>query len=391
MLKSFKIRFNPFIFPLLIFFILLILPGGFSAYTWEKGFRWFYFFSISLLLTVILVPISNMIAVKFNAIDIPDQRRIHKYPIPRFGGMAIWLSFIISVIRGWHFSPEIISILIASSLIYMVGALDDIKRLSVKIRLFIQLIASIIIVAGGISITFTLKYGILGHIFSYLLTIVWLVGITNAFNFMDGIDGLASSMGFICSILFLLVLVNTNQYQVSIISASLAGCCIGFLKYNWNPAKVFLGDGGSTLIGFLLGTMAIYGTWSHNEILPAISLPLLILSIPIYDLVYTTISRIKNGKVKNIKDWLEYAGLDHLHHRLLAIGFDTKKAVIFISLLNILLGLEASTIVVQDKITETFITIIQVFSIFIIISFIMIISRNKEKIIYENYNKKNQN
>jgi UDP-GlcNAc:undecaprenyl-phosphate GlcNAc-1-phosphate transferase len=305
--------------------------------------------------------------------------------------MAIWLSFIISVIRGWHFSPEIISILIASSLIYMVGALDDIKRLSVKIRLFIQLIASIIIVAGGISITFTLKYGILGHIFSYLLTIVWLVGITNAFNFMDGIDGLASSMGFICSILFLLVLVNTNQYQVSIISASLAGCCIGFLKYNWNPAKVFLGDGGSTLIGFLLGTMAIYGTWSHNEILPAISLPLLILSIPIYDLVYTTISRIKNGKVKNIKDWLEYAGLDHLHHRLLAIGFDTKKAVIFISLLNILLGLEASTIVVQDKITETFITIIQVFSIFIIISFIMIISRNKEKIIYENYNKKNQN
>jgi UDP-GlcNAc:undecaprenyl-phosphate GlcNAc-1-phosphate transferase len=217
------------------------------------------------------------------------------------------------------------------------------------------------------------------------------VGITNAFNFMDGIDGLASSMGFICSILFLLVLVNTNQYQVSIISASLAGCCIGFLKYNWNPAKVFLGDGGSTLIGFLLGTMAIYGTWSHNEILPAISLPLLILSIPIYDLVYTTISRIKNGKVKNIKDWLEYAGLDHLHHRLLAIGFDTKKAVIFISLLNILLGLEASTIVVQDKITETFITIIQVFSIFIIISFIMIISRNKEKIIYENYNKKNQN
>jgi len=355
-----------FLFNIFLTILLLILIpyGGFSAWTWREGIRWFYMFIISFLLVLLF----------------------HTKPIPRLGGLAVYLAFMISVIRNFQFTKEIIGILISSTIIFILGALDDIRKLSAKLRLIFQFIASFIVVFCGLKITFTLQYGFIGEILSYFISIFWLIGIINAFNFMDGIDGLASSMGLICSLLFLSIVVNTNQYPVAFVSAALAGACLGFLKFNWKPAKVFLGDGGSTFIGFVLGCLAIFGSWANNNPIVALSTPVIILGIPIFDIIYTTISRIKNKQIRNIKEWLEYAGKDHFHHRLLNLGFSVELAVFFIITLNIVLGLSALAVVLKNESLETFLMLFQSFLIFMLIVILMLNARNKEKE-YNEYNK----
>ncbi len=371
------------IFYLLSLIVLLsLLPGGgFSAWTWEFGVRWFYFFLIAALTSRLSIPLSLYMAKKSGAIDMPQERSVHKTPIPRLGGMSVWLAFTLATFRSMEFSPRFVGVLTSSTIIYVLGAIDDIKKLSAISRLFFQILAASIVFFFGLKITFTSGHGFSGELISFILTVTWIVGILNAFNFMDGIDGLAASMGLICSLLLLVMCINTGQFSAAILSAALSGACIGFLRYNWNPASIFLGDGGSTFIGFLLGCLAIYATWGNDKVLPAFAGPLLILGIPIFDLFYTTISRIKNGKVKNFIQWLEYAGKDHFHHRLLNMGFSVKEAVFFIVLLNIILGLLAVQIVIDDKITETFINLFQGILVFMLVVFIMLVARNREKVV----------
>jgi UDP-GlcNAc:undecaprenyl-phosphate GlcNAc-1-phosphate transferase len=202
--------------------------------------------------------------------------------------------------------------------------------------------ASLAVTLLGLRFSFPLSFPF-GTELSILLSTLWLVGITNAFNFMDGIDGLASCMGAVCALLFLGLGWNSSQYSLSFMSAALAGACSGFLLINWHPAKVFLGDSGSTFIGFILGCLALYGSWATNDPVVAFSTPLLVLGIPIFDIVYTTISRIRNGSVTNVRQWLEYSGRDHFHHRLMHLGLGVEQTVGFIVLLNVCLGLGAWT------------------------------------------------
>ncbi|GAB4029495.1 MAG: MraY family glycosyltransferase [Elusimicrobiota bacterium] len=375
-----RMKTSPLYIPALILLLAALPSGGFSAWTWETGLRWSYFFLIACLASIILTPVSIFAAEKAGAIDMPDERRVHKSAIPRLGGLAIWIAFFLAMARSMDFSRETLGIMIGSSIIYLLGALDDIRRLSAFSRLFFQFLAAAVVFYFGLKITFTSGHGLLGETVSFAVTTVWLVGILNAFNFMDGIDGLAASMGLVCSMCFLVIGVNTGQFRVAVLSAAIAGACAGFLKYNWNPASVFLGDGGSTFIGFMLGCMAIYATWGDNRVLPAVSGPLLVLGIPVFDLAYTTVSRIKNGKVRNIRQWLEYAGRDHFHHRLISLGFDVRKAVAFIVLLNVILGLSAAQIVIDDRIFETFITIFQSALVFMLVVFLMLTARNRERI-----------
>lgn len=373
-----RLKIPPVYIPVLILLLAALPSGGFSAWTWEAGLRWSYFFLIAFLASIIAVPVSVLLAEKTGAIDLPDERRVHKFAIPRLGGFAVWLAFFLAILRSMDFSRGTLGIIIGSSIIYFLGALDDMRRLSAFSRLLFQFLASAVVFYFGVKITFTAGHGVVGDAVSFTVTTVWLVGILNAFNFMDGIDGLASSMGLVCSLCFLVIGVNTGQFRVAVLSAAIGGACAGFLRYNWNPASVFLGDGGSTFIGFLLGCMAIYATWGNNQILPAVSGPLLVLGIPIFDLAYTTVSRIRNGKVRNIRQWLEYAGKDHFHHRLMNLGFDVKKTAAFIVLLNVILGLSAAQIVIDDRILETFITIFQSLLVFMLVVFLMLTARNKE-------------
>ncbi len=323
--------------------LLLLLPsGGFSAWTWVEGLRWLYLFLISFLACMILAPVTGWLAWRIGAVDNPGPRKVHSVPVPRIGGTAVYAAFMLAILRNQQFAPGLKGVMIGGSIIFVLGFMDDWKSLPAGVRLFWQVAAALTVTLLGLRFSFPLSFP-LGSALSVLLSTLWLVGITNAFNFMDGIDGLASCMGAVCALLFLGLGWNSSQYQLSFMSAALAGACSGFLVVNWHPAKAFLGDSGSTFIGFMLGCLALYGSWATNNTVVAFSTPLLVLGIPIFDIIYTTVSRIRNRSVTNVTEWLEYTGRDHFHHRLMRLGLGVEQTVGFVVLLNICLGLGAWT------------------------------------------------
>ena len=364
-----------FSFTVLALLLLLLPTGGFSAWTWTEGLRWFYLFVIAMSAVFLLAPASGLLALRIGAMDIPDARKVHSMPVPRVGGAAIYLAFMLAVLRNQQFSREIYGMLLGGTIIFALGFLDDWKGLSAKTRLFWQVVAALVVTFFGLHITFTLKLPF-GTELSTALTVLWLVGIINAFNFMDGIDGLASSMGAVCALLFLGIGWHSEQYPLSFISAALAGACFGFLRMNWRPAKVFLGDSGSTFIGFILGCLALYGSWATNNRAVSLSTPLLVLGIPIFDIIYTTISRVRNGSVTNVKEWLEYAGKDHFHHRLMKLGLSVEQTVGFIVLLNICIGLGAWTVRHTVSTLSTWLLLTQSVLIFLIVIVLMLLGRD---------------
>ena len=281
----------------LILLLLLLPPGGFSAWTWTEGLRWLYLFLISMFSVFLLAPLSARLAVRIGAMDIPDPRKVHTFPVPRLGGVAVFLAFMAAVLRNLQFSREVYGIMLGGTIIFLLGFFDDWKGLSAKTRLFWQTVAALVVTFFGLHLSFPLKMPF-GYAISTILSVVWLVGIINAFNFMDGIDGLASSMGAVCALLFLGIGWKSDQYPLSFISAALAGACIGFLRMNWRPAKVFLGDSGSTFIGFILGCLALYGSWATDSPAISFSTPLLILGIPIFDIIFRTLIT-KNPRTLN--------------------------------------------------------------------------------------------
>lgn len=353
----------------------LLPPGGFSAWTWNEGLRWFYLFLIAMLSVFLLAPASAWLAVKIGAMDVPDARKMHSVPVARTGGIAVYLAFLAAVVRNQQFSREMYGILIGGTIIFLLGFFDDWKNLSARTRLFWQVVAALVVTCFGLTLSFPLKMPY-GGLISVVLSVVWLVGIINAFNFMDGIDGLASTMGAVCALLFLGIGWNSNQFPLSYISAALAGACIGFLRMNWRPARIFLGDSGSTFIGFILGCLALYGSWATDNPAVAFSTPLLVLGIPIFDIIYTTISRIRNGRISNVREWLEYTGKDHFHHRLMKIGLGVEHTVGFIVLLNICLGLGAWTIRHTASTAGTWLLLAQSVLIFLIVVVLMLLGRD---------------
>lgn len=363
-------------FSLAVLLVLLALlpPGGFSAWTWTEGLRWSYLFLIAMSAVFLLAPASAWLAVRIGAVDHPSARKVHTSPIPRIGGLAVYLGFMAAVLRNQQFSREVWGILLGGSIIFALGFFDDWKGLSARTRLFWQAVAALAVTFFGLHLSFPLQMPF-GLVVSTALSVVWLVGITNAFNFMDGIDGLASSMGAVCALLFLGVGWNSSQFPLSFISAALAGACAGFLRMNWRPARVFLGDSGSTFIGFILGCLALYGSWADDNAAVALSTPLLVLGIPIFDIIYTTVSRVRNGSVTGVKEWLEYTGKDHFHHRLMKLGLGVEQTVGFVVLLNVCLGLGAWTIRHTASTLGTWLLIAQSVLIFLIVVVLMLLGR----------------
>jgi len=363
-----------FSFAVLAVLLALLPPGGFSAWTWTEGLRWLYLFLIAMSAVFLLAPASAWLALKIGALDLPSARKVHDTPIPRTGGVAIYLAFMAALLRNQQFSREILGIMLGGTIIFVLGFLDDWKGLSARTRLFWQTAAALVVTFFGLRLSFPLSLPF-GQVLSVLLSVVWLVGIINAFNFMDGIDGLASTMGAVCALLFLGIGWNSNQFPLSFISAALAGACVGFLRMNWRPAKIFLGDSGSTFIGFILGCLALYGSWATDNPAVAFSTPLLVLGIPIFDIIYTTVSRIRNGSVAGVKEWLEYTGKDHFHHRLMKLGLDVPQTVGFIMLLNVCLGLGAWTIRHTASTAGTWLLLAQSVLIFLIVIVLMLLGR----------------
>jgi UDP-GlcNAc:undecaprenyl-phosphate GlcNAc-1-phosphate transferase len=354
--------------------LVLLPPGGFSAWTWTEGLRWGYLFLTAMFAVFLLAPASAWLAVSIGAIDVPDVRKVHSRPVPRIGGAAVYLGFMAALVRNQQFSTGIYGVMAGGTMIFVLGFFDDWKGLAAHTRLFWQVAAALVVTFFGLRLSLPSAFPF-GTAVSTVLSVIWLVGIINAFNFMDGIDGLASSMGAVCALLFLGIGWKSDQYPLSFISAALAGACVGFLRVNWRPARVFLGDSGSTFIGFMLGCLALYGTWATNNPAVSLSTPLLILGIPIFDIIYTTISRIRNGSVTSVKEWLEYTGRDHFHHRLIKLGFGVRQTVGFILLLNVCLGMGAWSIRHTISALDTWLLLFQSVLIFLIVVALMLLGR----------------
>lgn len=358
------------IFCLILYFLH---PKG-GTWFYLHNVRWLYVFILSFLLSNFLTPVVKNITIKFNILDYPNERKIHIHPVARLGGVAIFLTIVIVFIRNLHFSPELVGLMVSGSIIFLLGVFDDIKGLSAGIRLFGQLIAVFILIIYDIRITF-IPHIPFENLIEISLTVFWVLGITNAINMLDGMDGLATGITLISSICFFIIIWQTKQTILSYSTIALAGSCFGFLPYNIKSARIFLGDSGSNFLGFMLASIAILGTYEQNNPVIAASIPLLILGLSIFDTTYVTISRIKNKVVKNFKELLEYVGKDHFHHRLVKLGLKEEHAVGFIYAVNLCLGLSA--IVLKEAGTISgILLLLQALIIFLIIIVLMLTGRD---------------
>jgi len=357
--------------PCVILFLVLVIPC-LRRYFVDMGLRWIYIFLFSFTLSFILTPVFSWIARRFNILDIPDERKIHANNTPLLGGAAIMISFCASLTANMILEMETIALLLGGLIVGVIGILDDWRGMSAKLKLIIQIcVVSMLIYNGIILELFPIKTT-WGYIANSVLTVIWIVGITNAMNFFDGMDGLATGLSAIIALFIGIVSFQTNQPFMGWIAIALLASCLGFLPFNFRlnkPATIFLGDAGSTFLGFILAGLAIKGYWADNRPIVSFATPILIFWILIFDMTYITVERIITGKVKTVKEWIDYVGTDHLHHRLYVLLGDKRKAVLTIFLLSATLGL--SSIALRNaRMIDAIILVCQAFLIAIIVSVI---------------------
>lgn len=295
---------------------------------------------ISYLLGVFIVPLVIAYSKKQGLIDEPNERKIHSRPISRLGGIAIWsstmLTFLFLVFLSYYPYGSLLSgILLGSSLMFFLGLIDDIYTLDAKFKLFIQIAIATLVYLLGVKIdTIINPFGGIIHLghFSYIITLLWIVGISNAVNFIDGIDGLAGSVITINSITLGIIacaMIPPNPIS-ALIAFILAGSMLAFLTYNFNPAKIFMGDSGALFSGFLLATLSITGVMKGATL--AIMLPFVVLAVPIIDITYSSLRRISKGKSPFVAD------AEHIHHKLLKAGFTQNMTVAILTSIAIVSG-----------------------------------------------------
>lgn len=273
--------------------------------------------------------------------DVPNERKIHKKPIPRLGGVAIWLAtiftfVIIIILKGeYPFGNSISAIFIGGTIMFILGLVDDTYGLSAKFKLFVQVGAALIAYLLGVQIAFAnipfMEHTVIFGLWSLPITILWIVGLSNAMNFIDGVDGLAGTVGVIGAITLGIVSLVANQVSSTLICFILAGALMGFLVFNYNPAKIFMGDSGSLFMGFLLATLAIVGVMKFVAF--TILLPVFILAVPLFDICFATFRRLLKGKSPFTPD------AEHLHHKLLHAGLSPNKTVFVFMLLTVSAGI----------------------------------------------------
>ncbi len=327
---------------------------------------------ISFLLGVFIVPLVIYYSEKKGLVDQPNERKIHSIPIPRLGGVAIWLStmltFVLLIVLSYYPYGSLLSgILLGSSLMFLLGLIDDIYGLDAKFKLFIQLAIATIVFCLGIRIeTLYNPFGDpiqLSWYISYVLTLGWIVGISNAVNFIDGIDGLAGSVITISSVtlgLIAVAMVPPNSIS-ALIAFILAGSMLAFLTYNFNPAKIFMGDSGALFAGFLLATLSITGVMKTAAL--TMIVPIFVLSVPILDITFSSLRRICKGTSPFVAD------AEHIHHKLLKAGFSQNKTVLILATFAIASGALA-TFLVSSSLIKYFVYAIGISIVMLILNLI---------------------
>ena len=249
-------------------------------------------FILSLLLSLYGTPVTQKVAHRYQLMDFPDGKlKKQREPVPYMGGVIIYFAFISPAGLLFQFNKELLGILFASSILLVVGLFDDLKALTPGIKFLFQIVATYILIKSGIYI----NLAILPPWLNSILSLFWILSIINAFNIIDIMDGLSSSVGVLASLTIFIISLYNNNFLISILSLSLAAALLGFLKFNWEPAKIYLGDAGSMFIGLVIGALTIMGDYSEYNNLAFIS-GVLILAVPIFDMLYVMILRILKGK-----------------------------------------------------------------------------------------------
>lgn len=311
--------------------------------------KYFLVFFIAACSTFIMTPVVKKIAVKIGAMDVPkDDRRVHKTPIPRLGGLAIYVGFVVSVLLIVPMNKVLLGMLAGGTLMVIMGVVDDIKPLPAKVKLAGQLVCALILVFAGLrigkfSIPLLDEHYIYLGILSVPVTLFWVVGITNTVNLIDGLDGLAAGVSTIAALsLSYVAYVHIDDTGVIgittvMMTLAIAGASIGFLPYNFNPAKIFMGDTGSLFLGYILSAISIYGFVKGATALATV-IPVIVLGLPIFDTTFAILRRAKNGRPIMEPD------KGHLHHRLLSMGMGQKRTVLILYGVSGVLGISAGLI-----------------------------------------------
>ena len=318
---------------------------------------------IALSVSFVATPLMIRLAKLVGAIDVPrDNRRVHKIPTPRLGGLAIFLGFMAGLLYLVEIDSRMFGVLIGAAIIVTLGFFDDINPLPAKFKFAVQVAAAAIAIHSGVLIPRVSNplYFILGGsefihfgIWSYPLTLFWIVGVTNAINLVDGLDGLAAGISAISATTLFVAAIITQQYVAAPMAAILAASTLGFLPYNFNPAKIFMGDTGALFLGYMLSVISVMGVLKGAAAL-SILVPIFAIGLPIFDTLFAMVRRTLSGK-----SMIE-ADKGHLHHKLMDAGMSQKQAVLTLYSISAVLGFSAIALV-EVTLKVAFILVFAVF------------------------------
>lgn len=304
-------------------------------------------FASAFAISLVATPLAKKISIKVGAIDYPKDRGVHKKPMPRMGGIAIVLGFMITVITLSFFVEGIqvrqfTGLVTGAFIIIVLGIFDDMYGLRARFKLCIQIVAALVVIYSGIRINVVLwPFTTYLQTLSGPITLIWIVGVTNAVNLIDGLDGLAAGVSSIAALSLMVLCILTGSQTAVMLTAALAGSCLGFLPRNFNPAEIFMGDTGSTFLGYILAVTSILGVFKGYAFL-AVIVSMLCLGLPVFDTLFAMGRRIAKRKP------IMQADRGHLHHRLMDRGLTQRQAVLILYAISALCGLFAILISIKD-------------------------------------------
>lgn len=340
------------------------------------------------IISALLMPLAIMLFRRVGMMDAVADNKIHKQPVPRGGGIVIFIAFAVAVLLPDYRSDGMNGILLGAFMCLVVGAVDDYVGGIAGFYKLITLVAATLILS---------QYGVRINVFQnevldVVVTILWIVGVTSAFNGTDNMDGLASGLSVIVAGMFLVIALQayavtnteTSLSWFGMLAIGLIGANLGFLIYNSKPALIFMGDSGSFFLGFTLAALGVMGEWTENRIISC-TIPILILGVPLFDFGYVIIARILKGETRTLRDIIDHCAPDHLSHRLVWFGFTQRQAVFFIYLISITLGISGILLRNTSSLVDSQLALFQGLAIVTIVIILMVLAARRHEATLEQH------
>ena len=340
--------------------IVLLARDVRAAFTVAR-LEWAYLAALAFALSLFAVPIVRALALRLGALDAPAARKVHHAPTPLLGGAAVWSAVAVTVLFNFHFSRGLKGVAVGAAIVVLLGIVDDLVDLPATVKLGGQVAGVAVAVGYGVVLSVVPYWWPASFLLNVVLTLLWFLTVTNAVQFLDGMDGLATGLGIIAALFFAVTARQTNQPYLFFLAAPMVGACLGFLPYNFRP-------GGAGL--------AVMGEWADNDPMVALLTPVLILAVPLFDIAFVGIVRVVTGKVHSLPEWLAYTGKDHIHHRFEALGLTKAQSVFLLYFIAGTLGLSA--ILLKEATThEAVLVLIQAACVLAIIAILEGVGRGR--------------